>query len=345
MTEITRYEIDMIDVKAADAFLIHAYVKFNGTDEYEYVVLVDAGNEGDGAKIINHINTYYNQKYIDLVIITHCDNDHYGGMQYLIKQHNNPYSTFRINNIWIHDPFQHVNIDDVKYIRNNKTLRERLNAAYKFSDDTNLIEIIDKANIKREEPFNGLEYTPLNIKVLGPDKAFYESLIPDFRVDLDFKDGQIDDEYKGMVTFTQSEDEFYSKTLESSSDDSSKVNQSSVIFKMNVKGKTLLFTGDAGKEAIHRIIDYDWLGNLKDVYFLKVPHHGSKHNLDNAIISYLHPKVAYISTENYGKYANRCTINALKKVGKVFSTHKDRSSLWLHEGTTDRNDYSNAIPL
>ena len=57
--KITKYEIDMLDVKAADAFLIHAFVdKGNGT-EWEYVVLVDAGNEGDGEKIYNHINKYY----------------------------------------------------------------------------------------------------------------------------------------------------------------------------------------------------------------------------------------------------------------------------------------------
>lgn len=46
MNNITRYEIDMLDVKAADAFLIHAYVDTDFGFEREYVVLVDAGNEG-----------------------------------------------------------------------------------------------------------------------------------------------------------------------------------------------------------------------------------------------------------------------------------------------------------
>ena len=50
MSNIKRFEIDMLDVKAADAFLIHVYKDNNGT-EVEYVVLVDAGNEGDGKKI------------------------------------------------------------------------------------------------------------------------------------------------------------------------------------------------------------------------------------------------------------------------------------------------------
>ncbi len=79
MANITKYEIDMLNVGAADAFLIHAYVEQPSGCEFEYVVLVDAGNEKDGEVIFNHIGKYYTKKYIDLVIITHCDVDHYGG--------------------------------------------------------------------------------------------------------------------------------------------------------------------------------------------------------------------------------------------------------------------------
>lgn len=42
MSKITKYEIDMLDVKAADAFLIHAYI-----------------DNGDGGAIYNHVNQYY----------------------------------------------------------------------------------------------------------------------------------------------------------------------------------------------------------------------------------------------------------------------------------------------
>ena len=46
MTEFTKFEIDMLNVGAADAFLIHACT----TGGYEYVVLVDAGNEGEASE-------------------------------------------------------------------------------------------------------------------------------------------------------------------------------------------------------------------------------------------------------------------------------------------------------
>ena len=43
--KVTKYEIDMLNVKAADAFLIHF---FNDENNYEYVVLIDGGNYDDG---------------------------------------------------------------------------------------------------------------------------------------------------------------------------------------------------------------------------------------------------------------------------------------------------------
>lgn len=345
MGNIKRFEIDMLDVKAADAFLIHAFIE-NGTGELEYVVLVDAGNEGDGTKILNHLNTYYTKKYVDLAICTHCDSDHYGGFKELIAEHIKPTSSFEIKQFWVHDPYKHVNVDDVKYIRKAKTLRTRLNEAYAFNDGSSLLDLLDNAKIKREEPFEGKNYLPLNIYVLGPSEKYYESLIPEFRVDLDFKDEQQDDAYVGLNKYYyNTEDEFFNKTLENANDDPSKVNQSSVIFAMGVDTKIFLFTGDAGREALMRVISIDKEGVLKNVTWMKIPHHGSKHNLNNAIISHFQPSISYISTEKYGKFANVCTVNALKKVGSVYSTHKNRQSLCYYDGMPIRVGYITATPL
>lgn len=345
MSIIKRFEIDMLDVKAADAFLIHAFID-NGGGEEEYVILIDAGNEGDGSKILNHINTYYNQKYVDLAICTHCDIDHYGGFKELIEEHNKSTNEFEIKQFWVHDPYKHVNVDDVKYIRKNQTLRARLNEAYEFNDGSSLLDLIDNAKISREEPFTGKTYEIVNLFVLGPDELYYESLIPDFRVDLDFKDELLDDVYEGFnKIFYNTEEEFYSKALENANDDPSKVNQSSVILAFAPGNDIFLFTGDAGREAIQRVINIDTQGVLKNVKWMKIPHHGSKHNLNNAIISYLHPSISYISTEKYGKYANLCLVNALKKVGNVYSTHKDSISIRYHEGMPDRVGYSPIKPL
>jgi len=343
MSIITKFEIDMLNVGAADAILLHAFAKIKGK-EWEYVVLVDAGNEGDGAKIINHINKYYEQKYIDLAICTHCDSDHYGGFKELIEEHKKQ-KAFSIRKFWVHDPYKHVNINDVKFVRTNPTLKQRLHDAYAFNDGSNLLDMIDKSGIPREEAFTGKKYIPLNIKVLGPDKDYYESLIPDFSDDLAFKTEEEDFDLETYNFSEEDKSEIYSQTLEEANDDPSKVNQSSIIFSFSAFNNTYLFTGDAGKDALHRVINIDYWNILKHIHWLKVPHHGSKHNLDNDIIEYFHPDISYISTEKYGKFVNRCTVNALKKVGNVYSTQDDNGSKWHHVKTDYREDYSSSQKL
>ena len=99
--------------------------------------------------------------------------------------------------------------------------------------------------------------------------------------------------------------------------------------------------GDAGREAIESMSQDD-IDSIQNGYWLKVPHHGSKHNLDSKSILHLHPQVAYISTEKQGHYLNQCTINALKQIGcKVYSTHRNQAN-FLHNG--EREGYTTATP-
>ena len=53
--KITKYEIDMLDVAAADAFLLHFW---DDETKYEYVILIDAGNYEDGKKVAKFIHEH-----------------------------------------------------------------------------------------------------------------------------------------------------------------------------------------------------------------------------------------------------------------------------------------------
>lgn len=58
---------------------------------------------------------------------------------------------------------------------------------------------------------------------------------------------------------------------------------------------SFLLTGDAGKSVLKRLIK-----EKKDISaeYLKVPHHGSKNNLNLSLIRYIHPDYAVISHDN-----------------------------------------------
>ncbi len=67
--------IDMIDVGQGDSFLL----TIDNPPAGEAHVLIDAGLPDAGIKVLNYIKTYA-PRGLDLIIATHIDNDHVGGL-------------------------------------------------------------------------------------------------------------------------------------------------------------------------------------------------------------------------------------------------------------------------
>ena len=354
--QVTRYEIDMLNVKSADAFLIHFW---DDETNYEYVVLIDGGNYEDGTDIAKFVRTHYSCNNIDLVICSHCDKDHFGGITYLLEQQrDNGKDNMNINQIWINDPAKHVLNGEIKWCQwtSHYVKKVKARSVYDLDDHDNLFEIIDTLRDKQKiicfEPFSDayakgqISYCASGlIRIMGPTIEYYNSLVPDFRNDLQKKEGGYDsDETQEQIA----ELRFgcvYSKTLDEAEDDPSSHNRSSVIVLFQPSdGNKFLFLGDACRDSINNI-PQDLVSEIKDVYWLKVPHHGSKHNLDSDIINHLHPKVAFISTEKYGHYLSKAVVNALNKLGaRVYSTNNN-GSMCHHNNTPAHNGYSSATPL
>lgn len=75
-----------------------------------------------------------------------------------------------------------------------------------------------------------------------------------------------------------------------------------LVMKMCFPGQeSMLLTGDASKKVFKRLIRE----NPKSIsaYYLKMPHHGSRHNMDEAILDSIKPRTAIISHNNghFGK--------------------------------------------
>lgn len=352
--KVTRYEIDMLNVGAADAFLIHF---FDDESDSEYIVLIDGGNYNDGVKIAQFIKDNYTQQYIDLVICTHCDKDHFGGLIYLLEQQrDNGDDNMNISEIWLNDPAGHIELGEVKWIRKQCTLTVKARSVYD-NKGKNLIDVLGEAlkqtpidwwepfsdaDSYKDRPYMSSKWDGL-FEVLGPSVDYYESLVPDFRNDLKRVSYDTDEskdeisEYKDGKVFNQ--------TIEDAGDDPSSHNQSSVIFKFTPNnGKKYLFTGDAGRDAMTHIMQKD-VNKIQNIEWLKVPHHGSKYNMSNDIINHLRPNVAYISTEKYGHYMSKAVVNVLNKLGCEVYTTNINGSMCHHHNTKTHNGYSTAKPV
>lgn len=353
---VTKYEIDMLNVKSADAFLIHFW---DDETNYDYVVLIDGGNYEDGPTIAKFVRRYYRNNNIDIVICSHCDKDHYGGITYLLEQQrDNGKDNMNINQIWINDPAKHVPNGEIKWSQNMTQFTKKVKArtVYDLTKHDNLLDIIQDLQQQKKiswfEPFsNACKDDQVSdcgsslFRIIAPSIEYYESLVPDFRNDLQRKKGGYDSNESQEQIAELREGYVYSKTLAEAEDDPSSHNRSSVIVLFQPSdGNKFLFMGDACRDSINNIPQKQ-LSEIKKIYWLKVPHHGSKHNLDNDIINHLNPKVAFISTEKYGHYLSKAVVNALNKLGtKVYST-SDNCSKCHHKNTPSHCGYSPATPI
>lgn len=83
------------------------------------------------------------------------------------------------------------------------------------------------------------------------------------------------------------------------------------VLRINYQNKSMLLTGDASKKVFRRLIS-----EKQDIssYYLKMPHHGSRKNIDEDILVHINPKVAIISHNN-------------RRFGKAKDSHPDQEVL------------------
>mgnify|MGYP004531969055 CR=1 FL=1 len=353
---VTKYEIDMLDVEDADAFLIHFY---DDTQE-EHIVLVDAGRYKDGEKVANFIKNTYGTFYVDLAICTHCDDDHYGGLLWLVEDMmNHPETSVDIKEIWMNDPGQHCWASDFERRISDVWTQTQARQVYSLESGKNLIETVDvlrhsgnvNAGVKVREIFSDdIEgYTAFDgvIEVIGPSVEYYEEQVVKFRHSMKANkttpaDNDKDDDDNIEI---DNAGNVKSATLDNATPDDSPHNLSSIIFLFKpVADRKYLFTGDAGEDSFNNLrYVSDWK-RLRNIYWLKLPHHGSKRNITCAMINHFRPTVAYVTSKSYGTWLSKVVVNALKQIKtKVYASNVNGAM--LHNKIKDRDDYSPAEPL
>jgi beta-lactamase superfamily II metal-dependent hydrolase len=115
-------------------------------------------------------------------------------------------------------------------------------------------------------------------------------------------------------------------------------NNTSVILGVNHIGGRLLFTADAGSEALASVPP-QW----NHLLYMSVPHHGSDGNLSQRDIERFCPQFATISAKGDSSHPSRAIVSGLVKVGaKVASTHKSGNLQFSSGVVPPRGDYSSA---
>lgn len=324
-----KYEYELLKVGDADAIIIRHYI-----GEEQFLVLIDAGNACDSITIKEHIEKYYDTRYIDLAICTHPDSDHKDGFFDLLLDEDLIFGDF-----WLTDPAQYIDEEDLKRYRNHDNAVKAVRRIWnKSTDDSlNLVEIaLDKCVGTVYNVADGIKHSKLPLTIVGPTENYYKEVVKQMVADY------------GIQTYTESSRFLYDdhfqidddaiKSVIDTEEDPSPYNASSLIILYEPgDGKKLLFTGDANTTSLQMMLDrYGWIRNVD---LLKVPHHGSKRNLNTAIIEDLSPKKSYISAAGNSKHPSGRLVYWLAKKGDVYSTHV--SNNYIHCKSADMEEREN----
>lgn len=282
------YEIDFLPVgnasSSGDAIAIR-YGDLFGERGDQTVVIIDGGYTDDGEVLVEHVKTHYKTDHIDFVICTHPDRDHIKGLEVVLKE-------LSVGALLIHVPDNHS--DDVKASRGmvNKeaALGERL--AKSLNDTDSLLDVAREQDVRIVEPFAGMATEDGSLKIIGPTESYYEEQLRKMK-------GQSLPEKVAAAARSlvfKAQELAFKLVRESIQDenlteerDESPSNNSSVITLLTVDGHQLLFTGDAGPEAVHKAVDLVEAegftpGSLR---MIQVPHHGSRHNSTPSMLNRL----------------------------------------------------------
>jgi beta-lactamase superfamily II metal-dependent hydrolase len=329
-------EVDMLSVGSADCIIATSWNGFVATR-----VLIDGGNKGDidtllGYLARNHIT------YFDAIVSTHHHDDHAAGLLELINNHRG----IGIGKAYVHIPQNHVDMARVQLalkLAGNSTeadtIRKSLDTA------RSIVKALTARGIPIVEPFEGTQIEFLT--VVGPSETYYEELVSEFTDADTIK--KIDQDDVNYTLWSAIHDHInITGVIDTELPDkpvTTPENNSSAILATAMAGAKFLFTSDAGVPALqHASEAYD----LKNCYWVQIPHHGSRRNINPALIAVFAPQVAFVSAEGTVKHPRRAVVNAFKQVGtRVYSTHYPVSTnMWQSYGTVPgRLGYTSLVPL
>jgi beta-lactamase superfamily II metal-dependent hydrolase len=285
------FYIEMISVGEGDSFL----TTLDDSGGKEAHVLIDGGSGERSKRIIDHINKYASG-YIDIVIGSHLDDDHIGGLADVLENVKvgllilNTPGTF---NRWLQIRNLLKSFEKVAPLQK---IEKSLEAA------NNLLDVARRRNVSVQQALSGQPWTcgKVRLEVLNPTRerleaAWAEKIIEDITI------------------LSKSILQKYIVERGEQAPPTSLSNDASIIIELAYDGIPYgLFTGDAGADVIREVTQG------KSYPFLKVPHHGSKTGLDEALVRQLSPKTAFIPVgENPHGHPNIETLDFLKKNGST----------------------------
>jgi len=365
-------EIDMLSLGDADCIVVTHHAPFGPQR-----IPIDGGEDSD-APVVKEFLRSRNMTDLWAVVCSHLHKDHARGLIKLVQD-----KSITIHTGWMHDIRRHVSVDALRRASAGSSPQAE-GVKQVLENTKELASAFASRNLVPQEPFAGAKIAdyPL-MTVLGPSLPFYERALREFtKVEVSRLTpppgfyaaalsaigtarppvpgyGTLSDMLAAparqpsyvlphsLTAYGESLSTLAGVLKNSSVEENPTTqpfNNTSTIIGVVFNGHKLLFTADAGSDALDRV-PFDW----RNLRWMQVPHHGSDGNLSQTNIETFCPKFAYVSARGDSSHPDKAIVNGLIKVGaQVFSTHMQGNPghLWFWLGTVPyRADYGPAVPL
>lgn len=332
---ISKYEIRFFQVgqksKGGDAIVIRLYDDNNAP----IVIVIDGGYQVNGKEIVEFLKDN-GLDTIDLMVNTHPDIDHISGLTEIVRS-----KAVGVKKLLMNTPWRDANLKS-SYFKDGRITDDSLNRRLKdaFRKASELESEAQQRNVTVVHPVVGQRYFDC-LTVLGPSTEFYRKKLLDsektpgtlgvrYLVEerslnqpfaqsyLTTRNAKYDTEhYDGWSDIAWFDDEV-----------TSDINETSVVLSLELLGERILFTGDAGKEALANALDYYERTSDKVQSFrcVQLPHHGSRKNVDSALLQRIGASTYFVSCPPDGideGHFSRCLVNMIlheQKSARIFTT-------------------------
>ena len=273
-----------------DAFILHCR-----KGENTGIVVVDGG-QGVNPRMNQFLHEIELIDSIDLMVLTHPDDDHLDGIRKYFEKHLND-SDLKVKKIW-------ANCAANIIINTNNDVSPR--KAEKLS---NILENLVTQNKIVWESDVVVGHEPISlpsgdIEIIGPTPNAFNDFMEKYRNDIGYT-GEINAidvsarDFDGDFNTEMSELAKRDKTSRNSRDDV--YNASSISFILRCDDFSILMLGDSFASGIYECLKQ--LGYSQDsplkVDYVKMPHHGSANNINNDLLNIIDCQNFLISTNGY----------------------------------------------
>lgn len=268
--------IEPLKAEHGDAIVIRI-----DNDSNQIKIVIDGGPNDCAERIADYYDTL---GYIDLLILTHYDEDHIGGLLEFIGRHTRDKSEL-IGEIW-------VNGARVIYFDKDENVSSYDNA-YTLASYINRMKdkgIIKSFDYNINNSMEDVKHEGFELSILTPTSSCLEKLEANFKHYVDEHGLADDPDTDEQVSYGRTIQDSQ-KSLESLAEEKHKatttfMNKTSISFILYAEGKSIMMLGDADINEVEKKLKDMGYSKESPVHLelVKLSHHGSKGNISKEFL-------------------------------------------------------------